>query len=390
MSLFLHNERLRNYLLRTILWRGTHALKDRHFGKGTLSKLMRIDLKPTELCNLNCAICGQWGEKGTHRNGHHSASKGVPFEVWSSLVDEVKEQRPFFYIWGGEPLLYDDIIPLIKKVRSIDAPCFMVTNGTRLEEMAEELVEASPDMILISLDGPREVHDTIRGKKGLYDTILRGIEKIDETKKRHNTKYPLIMTTTTLSPMNQNSLLPLFEDLRERDIPIDSALLALPWMLTEEECQSYEEVLAHRFDKHTPSFARGFVNQLEPDTLAQLRVEVQELKKLTLPFSLEVFPDIKTAQWKEFIHQTETVLKKNRCNAIYSTVQIAANGDVSSCRDFPDIVHGNITKEHLGDILNNESFCRFRQEIQNDYLPVCHKCCNLYEHTGVYFPALKL
>lgn len=390
MSLFLSHERLCNYLLKMVFWKATYGLKDRFGSKGHISKLMRIDLKPTERCNLHCPICGQWGDHGSYRTGLHKAHRGLPIGVWNRLIDEMKDIRPLFYIWGGEPLLYPDIIPLIKKIRSIGAPCFMVTNGRALEELAEEIVDASPDMLLISLDGPEGIHDTIRGQSGLYNSIISGLEKVESAKKKRGSMYPLIMTTTTLSSANQHSLVDLFTDLRERKVPLDSALIALPWMVTEEECRSYEEALKRRFSYNEPSFARGFVNELGEDSIFQLQQEVERLKTMDFPFSLAFFPDIPTHSWDSFLHQEKVTLGKNSCNAIYTTVQIAANGDVSSCRDFPDLVHGNIKEQSLCSILNNKSFCNFRKEIKKEYLPLCHKCCNLYEHSGLYFPALKL
>ncbi len=66
---------------------------------------------------------------------------------------------------------------------------------------------------------------------------------------------------------------------------------------------------------------------------------------------------------RRFYDEPEDSFGVRTCRAIYYRVQIAANGDVSCCRDFPDIVHGNVTGRSLREILNCESFGRFRRSV---------------------------
>jgi radical SAM protein with 4Fe4S-binding SPASM domain len=54
------------------------------------------------------------------------------------------------------------------------------------------------------------------------------------------------------------------------------------------------------------------------------------------------------------------------------------NGDVATCRDYPDYVCGNIQKQGLLEIWNNDRYRKFRESLKNDgLLPICSRCCGL-------------
>ena len=56
--------------------------------------------------------------------------------------------------------------------------------GSGLEKNAETIVENGWDMICVSFDGPREIHDKCRGVPGALDTAIKGILAIQKLKKR--------------------------------------------------------------------------------------------------------------------------------------------------------------------------------------------------------------
>ena len=69
-------------------------------------------------CNLRCKTCGQWGETGyNHEKADEEIREIVPYETYRRMVDEIAHLKPFYYIWGGEPYLYPDIIPLMEHMK---------------------------------------------------------------------------------------------------------------------------------------------------------------------------------------------------------------------------------------------------------------------------------
>ena len=70
--------------------------------------------------------------------------------------------------YDGEPFLYPDLLPLITYMKSKGFVVSVVTNGTKVAKLAKELVEVGLDVLLVSVDGPRDTHDNIRGYKGAF------------------------------------------------------------------------------------------------------------------------------------------------------------------------------------------------------------------------------
>src|SRR3990172_2075982 len=86
-----------------------------------------------------------------------------------SIIDEVKFYGPNITFFGGEPLLYKEWATLVRYIKEAGLRCNIITNGMLLEKHAEEVVGLGIDEIIFSLDGPREIHDTIRGAEGIFD-----------------------------------------------------------------------------------------------------------------------------------------------------------------------------------------------------------------------------
>ena len=68
----------------------------------------------------------------------------------------------------------------------------IVTNGVGLEKNAETIVDNGWDMICVSFDGPKEIHDKCRGVPGALDTATRrnnGNSKNKEREKNQQTRH---------------------------------------------------------------------------------------------------------------------------------------------------------------------------------------------------------
>ena len=75
-------------------------------------------------------------------------------------------------LWGGEPLLRDDLGPIIRHIQKLGMFVTVDTNGHLIPECEEAL--QGVDHVNISLDGDRAAHDANRGP-GAWDRTMRGI-----------------------------------------------------------------------------------------------------------------------------------------------------------------------------------------------------------------------
>ena len=100
------------------------------------------------------------------------------------LLDELAPSDPIISLFGGEPFLYPDILPLIREVKARGLTCTVITNGGRLEPLARELVEAGIDSIAVSIDGPPDVHDRIRGRSDSFEKAAAGVRAVAHWQKK--------------------------------------------------------------------------------------------------------------------------------------------------------------------------------------------------------------
>ncbi|MDR1370963.1 MAG: SPASM domain-containing protein [Dysgonamonadaceae bacterium] len=81
-----------------------------------------------------------------------------------------------------------------------------------------------------------------------------------------------------------------------------------------------------------------------------------------------------------FFLQDELPLNHYRCFSVADRLDILPDGSVSSCKHFPEMVVGNLKDGSVSDIWHNEKYSEIREAIQNQLMPVCTKCNNLYLH----------
>lgn len=147
-------------------------------GNNTL-KTPQLRVCVTTQCNLNCRFCRPGGE-GYGDNLNEELS----FDEIKNIISICKSIGfECIKFTGGEPLLRNDIIELIKYVKQLDySDIQLVTNGTLLEGRTSELKNAGLDMLTVSLDAIEpEVYKHLRGNdispiiKSIYECQKIGL-----------------------------------------------------------------------------------------------------------------------------------------------------------------------------------------------------------------------
>lgn len=152
-------------------------------------KLRKITLQVTQGCNLRCKYCIYSENSSANQRPHsnkrmewETAKRGIDF-LWEHSVDSPYVNIGFY---GGEPLLE---FPLIRKSVSYAKKLFdgkkitfsMTSNGTLLTDEIIDFLVQEDISLLISLDGPKEIHDRSRifaNGAGSFDIVMQNIEKV--------------------------------------------------------------------------------------------------------------------------------------------------------------------------------------------------------------------
>lgn len=118
-----------------------------------------LDIEITRRCNLRCEYCFV----GWSRDWQSD----LPREVAEQVIREGAGRFDMLHITGGEPFARRDVWDLIELGLALDYPFVIInTNGTMLsEEQVKRLGRYQGRVRLsVSLDGPAEMHDRVRGE----------------------------------------------------------------------------------------------------------------------------------------------------------------------------------------------------------------------------------
>jgi radical SAM protein with 4Fe4S-binding SPASM domain len=345
---------------------------------GSSSALWLLSLRITDRCNHRCAICAQWGEKGYNARKDTPKVKGeVPVEIYRRIIDEVAPKKVHVYITGGEPFLYEPLVPLVNYMKEKGLTTQIVTNGVGLEKNAETIVDNGWDMICVSFDGPREIHDKCRGVKGALDTAVRGINKIQTLKTQKKQKKPAIFVLTTISQNNQYVILDTVKEAEK--IRPDGMIIYYSWFtqdwIGKKHTKLYEEKLGI-----TPFAWKGYVRDTSTLDMENIAKQVNETKTHKFNTPIVFVPDLKIEEIKRYYMHPEDFFGYKKCISPWFQLDVMPNGDTVTCRDFPDFVTGNIKESTIEEIYNGEKQRQFRRALrscENGVFPACSRCCGL-------------
>ena len=95
-------------------------------------------------------------------------------DLASHLGDIERLQVKWVVFSGGEPLMHTDLFRLADMLRSRSIRVTLLSSGLLLKRHSEGIASHIDDLI-ISLDGPPEIHDSIRGVPGGFAQLQQGV-----------------------------------------------------------------------------------------------------------------------------------------------------------------------------------------------------------------------
>ena len=320
-----------------------------------------VTLKPTLRCNLRCEFC-----RFVANGDVFGKRDWMEIADWRRVVDEIAPFRPYVCLTGGEPLMYPHLAELVAHVKQRGMRCVLTTNGTLLEERAETLMEAPPDLLILSLDGPREIHDRVRKGAGAYDRALRGARRLARLRERSSAPYLVVNAAITGHT---------YETAREMvGVAREFGALALNfqhfWFLTRPMVAAHNARWGDCFPleyEHVGGTATEGV-----DT-GRLYETVRRLEGEDCGLPVVFYPRLDREQMRVYYAEPERFLHHAPPSCAWLSTDILPNGDVSPCFD---LVCGNVLERPFSEIWNGEAFRAHRQRLTADGpYPICARCC---------------
>jgi len=146
-----------------------NTIKAKVFGKRVLRY---IDVCVSTRCNLGCAHCfaSSFNEADT---------PPLSLDEWGKVARQCMALGAVsFGITGGEPLLFEDLIPLVRRLSPWKNLITINTNGTLLtNNLAKDLHKEGVDVIQFSMDSidPAE-HNEFRGGDGVLEKVIDAVD----------------------------------------------------------------------------------------------------------------------------------------------------------------------------------------------------------------------
>lgn len=128
--------------------------------------LEELAVELTVHCNLSCRMCSVWEGK----------QHGVDTELARELLRQARELGAVSFVpCGAESFMRRDFVELAEYADQLGFQRQeIVTNGILLPRWIDRLAALPSVKLHVSLDGPRDVHDDLRGS-GTYDQALAGV-----------------------------------------------------------------------------------------------------------------------------------------------------------------------------------------------------------------------
>jgi Fe-coproporphyrin III synthase len=380
LRLMWQNPRMAHTLLREGCRKKFGIALDRRFRDGVSGPPVNLNLNLTRRCNLKCLMC----EQHRHDDGPtglpwYDPRRELPLSAWLNLLDQVAAFRPRLYLTGGEPTLYPHFPEFLREAKRRGFVVHLQTNGTLLERVADSLVSLGVEMVTVSLDGPPEVHDGIRGQAGAFHKTRQGLKALVAARERHRRPGPIITLNCVISKASLATLdqmVPLAHEIGADILQMQHTIFN-----SAANVQRHNRALSPRFaadqglELAPPSIPAGeyYESEITPEDLERLKDQLREAQgqakdRVKLNFLPKLPPDLLGPYYLDLSHPFPPV-----CNAPWKGCRILPDGTVSPCLH---LVAGNIMAQPFQEIWNGAKMRRFRQILSRGLFPGCARCCS--------------
>jgi Fe-coproporphyrin III synthase len=325
-----------------------------HVKESRITALPILLLNVHDRCNCRCVMCDIWKRKEGHE--FHAADLERHRESIRALgVKHV-------VLTGGEPLLNRELEAICEFFRGLGLRITLLTTGLLLEKKADVVVCGFDDIIL-SIDGPPEVHDRIRRVYGAFRTIQKGVLKVRTLRAR----IP-ISCRTTVQKLNHTHLRATVSAALSLELDSISFLAA--------------DISSTAFNREEPwiperqneiALSRAELNALEEEIELLIQMRQTGIDPAFIAESDMKLRRI-AARFREHIDGTPPTAPI--CNAPWVSAVMEVDGSVRPCFFHPVI--GSAHQVTLEEAINTETALSFRSRLKVDSNPICQRCvCSL-------------
>jgi MoaA/NifB/PqqE/SkfB family radical SAM enzyme len=314
----------------------------------TIESLPILLIDAHSRCNCRCVMCDIW------KTGEHREFTLAQLESQMEAIERLQVRWVVFT--GGEPLMHSNLFALAGLLRERGIRVTILSTGLLFERYAREIALHIDDVI-VSLDGPPEIHDRIRRVPGGFERISAGIRAIHAERPDFR-----IGARCTVQKANHAALVDAVHAAKRMELSSISFLAA--------------DVTSTAFNRADPW---GAPRQAEIAlTLDEVAVLEQQIGKLTEdPFVIDRPQHLERIARHFRAHLGAEPFEAPRCNAPWVSAVMGVDGSLRPCFFHPPV--GSTAAHSLDDALNAPRAHDFRASLNIVNNPICQRCvCSLY------------
>jgi MoaA/NifB/PqqE/SkfB family radical SAM enzyme len=328
----------------------------------------RIGLFLTDRCDFACPMCAvrDVRDEGLARGGD------MPFEVVERVFAESSPHQPAVDLIGGEPLLYPRLADAIRIARDKKILAVVTTNGLKLEDHAEALVDAGLPMLQVSLDGWDDASQAARGRvKGSFERLCRGVRAVQ--KARGSRPFPVIRILTAITRVNYANLDKIHEVVA--GLGVRSWGVSNYFYLNRDAHQRHTAfALIHGLSGAVAAHPIAADVYLSPDEVRDLKLSLARVRKLNRKSRVRI-----AYAWHidlDGYYSTRQASSSCRCDLPYTRLDIHTDGHMAVCVSGKRV--GQVGRESIADVWRGRRVADYRAMYErNRPLPMCFRCCGL-------------
>ena len=317
-----------------------------------VTQLPILILYPHSRCNCRCVMCDIW------KTSESREISAADLERHAADIESLGVRWVIFS--GGEPLMHSDLFRLCEILRRLGVRLTILSTGLLLAKHARRIVE-HVDEVIVSLDGPRDIHNRIRRVVGGFESMYDGIHALH----RLRPDFP-VAGRCTVQKQNCASLAATVYAARGLGLRSISFLAA---------------------DLTSTAFNRQEV--WSTDRQAEVGLSVAEIEDLEREIETMIESDAGSGfilespeKLRRIVHHFKAHLGlvepvAPRCNAPWVSAVLESDGTVRPCFFHEPI--GNVNESSLMKALNGPRAVRFRESLRIAENPTCRRCvCSLH------------
>lgn len=158
----------------------SHSFLSQYMQDSAIAKPGFCCLGVVDTCMLRCKMCDKW------KTDIFVQERRAPSVAeWKTFLTQLRDitEGPFeIDFGGGEAFMLPGLLDIVRHAADLGFTTVIASNGWSInEKMAKKIADSGLSKLIVSLDSLKpEIHDEIRGVKGVHARVMKAIENLDK------------------------------------------------------------------------------------------------------------------------------------------------------------------------------------------------------------------